>query len=167
MGTKRHVRPKPASRTNDVLGQSRAEIAIPPKWQKHYTRLMQLHDQLLNRRENLAKDALEEQPTFSSHMADAASDAFDRDFALGLLSSEQDALYEVEQALQRIRTDSFGICELTGKPIERARLDAIPWTRFRVEAGKQLEQEGAIKRPHLGPRDSIVREEPGAEPEED
>jgi DnaK suppressor protein len=45
---------------------------------------------------------------------------------------------------------TYGTCELTGKPIPRARLDAIPWTRFTVEAQSQLERDGALRQKRLG-----------------
>src|SRR5437667_415062 len=82
-------------------------------------------------------------PPFSTHMADAATDTYDRDFALSMLSCEQDSLYEIDEALDRIRDGTYGVCELTGKKIEPQRLEAIPWTRFTAEAEKQLEKQGA------------------------
>jgi RNA polymerase-binding transcription factor DksA len=83
-------------------------------------------------------------------MADSGTDNFDRDFALSLLSSDQDAVYEIEEALKRIEKDTYGVCELTGKPIPRQRLEAIPWTRFTVEAQAQLERDGALRQRRLG-----------------
>jgi DnaK suppressor protein len=67
------------------------------------------------------------------HQADAGSDAYDRDFALNLLTQEQDALYEIEEALKRVDSGTYGICEMSGKPIPQARLEAIPFARFTVE----------------------------------
>jgi RNA polymerase-binding transcription factor DksA len=153
------VRRKKAA-TEDVVGQVQAEFSVRPKWRSHYKRLTSLRDQLLSRQGTLNKDALEEQPTFSTHMADAATDTYDRDFALGMLSSDQDALYEIEEAINRIRDGSYGICELTGKTIEPKRLEVIPWTRFTAAAEKQLEKDGAVKRARLGPRDTVGRVEP-------
>lgn len=92
-------------------------------------------------------------------MADAGTDTFDRDFALGMLSSEQDALYEIDEALNRIREGTYGMCGLTGKPIEPARLEAIPWTRFSAAAEKQLEREGVLKKARLGPRETVAKTE--------
>ena len=83
-------------------------------------------------------------------MADSGTDNFDRDFALSLLSSDQDAIYEIEEALKRIEKDTYGTCELTGKPIPKARLEAIPWARFTVQAQAQLEREGALRQRRLG-----------------
>jgi RNA polymerase-binding transcription factor DksA len=88
-------------------------------------------------------------------MADAGTDAYDQDFALGMLSSEQDAAYEIEAALDRIRSGNYGVCELTRKPISPGRLEAIPWTRFSAEAENQLERDKAVKRRGVGPRGSF------------
>src|SRR2546422_11185750 len=111
---KRH---KPMAATRDVLGTAAPGPPVKPKWRPHYKRLTALREALLHRQGDLTKDALEEHPTFSSHMADAGTDHYDRDFALGMLSSEQGALYQIEQALDRIRNGAYGTCELTGKTI--------------------------------------------------
>lgn len=118
---------------------------INPKWAKYYKHLLELREQLLKQMDGLAKESAQEIQTFSVHMADSGTDNFDRDFALSLLSSDQDALYEIEAALSRIEKGTYGICELTGKPIPKARLDAIPWARYTVEAQAQLEREGALR----------------------
>ena len=98
----------------------------------------------------LAKESAEEMAGYSLHMADSGTDNFDRDFALSLLSSDQDAIYEIEEALKRIEKNTYGICELTGKTDSPSRLEAIPWTRFTVEAQAQLEREGALRQRRLG-----------------
>ena len=73
-------------------------------------------------------------------------DAYDRDFALSLLSQEQDALYEIDQALKRIELGTYGVCEMSGKPIPHARLEAIPFARFTVECQSQLEKQNKASR---------------------
>ena len=123
---------------------------IKAEWQKYYNRLLELREQLLHQMNGLAKDSAQEMPGYSLHMADSGTDNFDRDFALSLLSSDQDAVYEIEEALKRIEKKTYGVCELTGKPIPRARLEAIPWTRFTVNAQAQLEKEGALRQRRLG-----------------
>ena len=118
---------------------------------------MDLREHMLRRQADLEQAALQEQPKFSMHMADAGTDSFDRDFALGMLSSEQDALYQIEQALDRIRSGTYGRCELTGKPIEEDRLAAVPWTRFSAAAERQLESQGVDIRSRLGPRETVAK----------
>jgi RNA polymerase-binding transcription factor DksA len=130
---------------------------VPQKWKAYYRRLNEMRDYLLDSKSDLVKDATEEQPAFSLHMADAGTDSFDRDLALSRISSEQDAVYEIDEALMRIRRGTYGVCELTGKPIERRRLEAIPWTRFSAKAEEQLEREGEIRRAKLGPRQPVAR----------
>jgi len=123
---------------------------VKPEWQKYYLHLIELREQLLHQMNGLAKESAQELPGYSLHMADSGTDNFDRDFALSLLSSDQDAVYEIEEALKRIEKKTYGVCELTGKNIPRARLEAIPWTRFTVEAQAQLEREGALRQRRLG-----------------
>jgi DnaK suppressor protein len=63
-----------------------------------------------------------------------------------LLSQEQDALYEIDQALKRIDLGTYGVCEMSGKAIPRARLEAIPFARFTVECQSQLEKQSKASR---------------------
>jgi RNA polymerase-binding transcription factor DksA len=128
---------------------------IKGEWQKYYQNLLELHARLRDQMSGLAKESQSEMESYSLHMGDSGTDNFDRDFALSLLSSDQDALYEIEEALKRIEKSTYGVCELTGKPIPRARLDAIPWARFTVEAQTQLEKEGALKQRRLGQLGSV------------
>ena len=143
--------------TAAILGQpvSKSRAAVTAKkikleWQKYYNRLLELREQLLRQMNGLAKESAEEMPGYSLHMADSGTDNFDRDFALSLLSSDQDAVYEIEEALKRIEKKTYGVCELTGKTIPKARLEAIPWTRFTVESQAQLEREGALRSRRIG-----------------
>ena len=128
---------------------------IKPEWQGYYNCLLELREQLLNQMSGLAKESAQEMAGYSLHMADSGTDNFDRDFALSLLSADQDSVYEIEEALKRIEKKTFGICELTNKTIPKARLEAIPWTRFTVEAQAQLEKEGALRQRRLGQLGSV------------
>jgi DnaK suppressor protein len=128
---------------------------VKAEWQKYYNRLMELREQLLAQMNGLAKESAQEMAGYSLHMADSGTDNFDRDFALSLLSADQDSVYEIEEALKRIEKKTYGICELTGKAIPKARLEAIPWTRFTVEAQAQLERDGALRQRRLGQLGSV------------
>ena len=128
---------------------------VKPEWQKFCLHLLELREQLTKQMNGLAAESAQEMAGYSLHMADSGTDNFDRDFALSLLSSDQDAVYEIEEALKRIERKTYGICELTAKAIPRARLEAIPWTRFTVEAQAQLEREGALRSRRLGQLGSI------------
>lgn len=129
--------------------------SVKAEWVKYYKNLLELRERLLSQMSGLAKESAEEMATYSLHMADSGTDNFDRDFALSLLSSDQDAIYEIEEALKRIEKNTYGVCELTGKVIPKARLDAIPWTRFTVEAQAQLERDGALRQRRLGALGSV------------
>ena len=109
-----------------------------------------------------------EASAFGMHQADAGSDAYDRDFALSLLSQEQDALYEIDQALKRIELGTYGVCEMSGKPISHARLEAIPFARFTVECQSQLEKQNKASRVRQSVTSLFgLTDEEGAEGEEE
>ncbi|MDB6066398.1 MAG: yocK [Pedosphaera sp.] len=141
--------------TGDPSKKSNGQIKVKAEWTKYYNNLLELREQLLKQMSGLAKESAQEMAGYSLHMADSGTDNFDRDFALSLLSSDQDAIYEIEEALKRIEKNTYGTCELTGKIIPKARLEAIPWTRFTVQAQAQLEREGALRQRRLGALGSV------------
>jgi RNA polymerase-binding transcription factor DksA len=109
-----------------------------------------------------------EASAFGMHQADAGSDAYDRGFALSLLSQEQDALYEIEEALKRVDAGTYGICEMSGKPIPHARLEAIPFARFTVECQTQIEKQKKAMRLRQPVKSLFgLTDEEGGEGEED
>lgn len=145
--------------TRDVLGLVRPAVAdrIESQWRGYYNTLMEWRERLINRRGELVRDASEERPAFSLHMADAGTDQFDRDFALSMAASEQNLLYEIEQAINRIQSGTYGTCELTGKSIESERLKAIPWARFSADAEQQLEKDGVVYRARFAPLEALSK----------
>ena len=148
-----------AASLSDILGfdPNKAKLApaedidagdVPEKFRRYYRLLVELRNHVLDSlghhsEETLKRSAKEDAGDLSGygqHMADAGTDTFDRDFALSLVSSEQEALSEVEAAIKRIRQGTYGICELTGKPIGKDRLLVVPFTRYSAEAQKELEK---------------------------
>jgi RNA polymerase-binding transcription factor DksA len=103
--------------------------------------------------ENLNKSQREASGDLSNygmHMADQGTDNFDREFALNLVSNEQNVLYEIDEALQRIENRTFGLCEQTGLPIEKERLKVLPYTRLSLVAQEELERKNKRRRPFNG-----------------
>jgi len=97
--------------------------------------------------ETLRKSRLDASGDLSSmpiHMADLGTDNFQQEFSLGLMDSERRLLVEIDDALRRIEAGTYGICEGTGKPIAKARLEAQPWARYSVEYAKMIE-EGRVR----------------------
>jgi len=137
---------RPIAKANAPVEQKK----VKPEWQGYYNHLLELREQLVRQMSGLAEESAQELAGYSLHMADSGTDNFDRDFALSLLSSDQDAIYEIEEAIKRIERKTYGVCELTNQVIPKARLEAIPWTRFTVEAQAQLERDGALKSRRLG-----------------
>jgi RNA polymerase-binding transcription factor DksA len=134
----------------DILGGPDLNGRPPRKWAEHHAELVRLRDYLTGKRQSHTDNGRAEPSTSGEHMADAASDSYDRDRELAMASSDQSMLYEVNDALSRITNGSYGLCEITGEPIEPSRLKALPWTRFSAEAQAELEARGATSRARLG-----------------
>lgn len=75
------------------------------------------------------------------HLADASSDNEMQERMHGLLESERDMVEEINAALERIEEGTYGVCEATGKPIPKQRLEFIPWTRYTIEAEREREKQ--------------------------
>ena len=140
---------KPELASSDI---EEGDDKIPLFLRKQKSKLLHLRDSLLDSMMGVSRDTLRsraegsEASAFGMHQADAGSDAYDRDFALSLLSQEQDALYEIEEALKRVDAGTYGVCEMSGKPIPHARLEAIPFARFTVECQTQIEKQKKAQR---------------------
>src|ERR1017187_7705072 len=115
--------------TINILG-AHPKRKINPFWKQNFLRLLDLRQALQARQSRPAEEAKDPLPCFSEHMGDAGTDQYAQDFGLSMLSSDQNALNQIEMALDRLRNGTYGICELTGEPIEPERLEAIPWARF-------------------------------------
>lgn len=143
---------KPAAAAKPVAKTPPKPVKLTPFLKQQKQRLMTLRDSILDSMAGVAKDTLRARPegseasAFGMHQADAGSDAYDKDFALSLLSQEQDALYEIEEALKRIDNGTYGICEMSGKPIPHPRLEALPFARFTVECQADIEKNRRFQR---------------------
>ncbi len=150
-GEKKHAPPAPSA-ARPANGAPAKPVKLTSFHLKQKDRLLQLRDSLLDAMAGVAKDNLRsraegsEASAFGMHQADAGSDAYDRDFALSLLSQEQDALYEIEEALKRLELGTYGVCEMSGKAIAQPRLEALPFARYTVECQSQLEKQNRVSR---------------------
>src|SRR5580765_6580767 len=165
---------KQITTTQAILGANHRQKKLDPFVKGQKDKLLQLRDAMVDSMAGVAKDNLRsraegsEASAFGMHQADAGSDAYDRDFALSLLSQEQDALYEIDQALKRIELGTYGKCEMSGKSIPHARLEAIPFARFTVECQSQLEKQNKASRVRQSVTSLFgLTEEDGAEAEEE
>ncbi|MFC1708582.1 TraR/DksA family transcriptional regulator [Candidatus Omnitrophota bacterium] len=87
------------------------------------------------------KDASGDISGYSYHMADVATDNYDREFSLGLASNERDILYEIDAALQKVEDGSFGICEECEKSISKTRLKAVPYAKMCIKCQEAKEKQ--------------------------
>lgn len=74
------------------------------------------------------------------HIAEQGSDAYDQSLALDIAAQDRKLIKEIDDALKRIEDGTYGVCELTGKPIKPERLEELPWARYSIEAARELER---------------------------
>ena len=82
------------------------------------------------------------------HMADIGTDNYEHEFTLGLVESERKLLREIDRALEKIITRTYGVCEGTQKPINTERLEAKPWARYSIEYARLMEKGLAKPKNH-------------------
>ena len=85
------------------------------------------------------RDAAGDLSGYSLHIADSATDSYDREFSLGLATNAQKILYEIDEALKRVDEKTFGDCLTCTKPVNRRRLTAIPYARLCIECQSKEE----------------------------
>jgi RNA polymerase-binding protein DksA len=150
--TPRHepVRLPPAPVTTDAkpkrnrAGLSQRELA------EFRDLLLAKRRELLGDMSSMEREALRSQGSNLSnlpvHMADMGTDNYEQEFTLGLVEKDRILLREINAALAKIQDGTYGLCEGTGQPISKARLEAQPWARYSIEYARMLEK-GLVRRP--------------------
>ena len=123
----------------------RDEKKVPQEWNGYYNDLMDLRASLkgalgIRSSETLGASARESSGELSLNSSDAGTETFNRDVALSMVASEQEALEEIEDAIDRIFDGTYGVCQETGKPIKKNRLKVVPFTRFSLEGQNLYEK---------------------------
>lgn len=112
--------------------------------------LVEMREELICEYKKLSQDARDERnsdapgghSTSSLHLADAASDDYDRSLSFDLASNEMEIVSEIEHALRKIEEGTFGVCEGSGKAIPKARLEALPYVRYTKDYQEEIEKNG-------------------------
>ncbi|GAB5521133.1 MAG: TraR/DksA C4-type zinc finger protein [Rhodothermales bacterium] len=81
-----------------------------------------------------AREQAENDTAYSFHMADAGTDAMEREKLYMMIARQQKFIGYLDRALDRIENKTYGICKVTGKPIAKERLEAVPHTEISIEA---------------------------------
>lgn len=111
--------------------------------------LLKKKDALAKGIEHIARDALKtsqreaagDLSAYSLHMADMATDNYDREFSLGLADNEQKIMRRIDEALEKISEGTFGLCELCEKKISKVRLKAVPYAELCVPCQEKQEKK--------------------------
>jgi len=115
-------------------------------------KLFNLKDDILKQIRDISEDTLMKSQKdisgdisgYSIHIADVATDNYERDFNLGLVSNERKIVMAIDDALKRIEEKAYGVCEDCKKPIAKSRLEAIPYARRCRKCKEKLEKENKV-----------------------
>jgi RNA polymerase-binding protein DksA len=141
-------RKKVARKIAEKKSKKTAKSVFSKKDLKKFKQLLvKLREKTVDEMENITKDTLKTSQREASgdlsgytlHMADVATDHYDREFSLGIASAEQRIIYQIDEALKRIEDGSYGLCLACEEPISRKRLTAVPFTRYCIECQKKEE----------------------------
>ena len=114
--------------------------------------LLKLREELVEQIEDTSEDTLMKSQKdvsgdisgYGLHMADVATDNYDRDFNLNLVSNEKRLLFEIDEAIKRVENKTYGVCLSCNRYISKSRLKAIPYARYCTKCKRRLEQENKI-----------------------
>ena len=83
---------------------------------------------------------------YTVHMADMAADTYERELSMNIVTSEQELLYQIDDALKRLDDGTFGLCQQCSQPITMSRLKAVPYASMCITCQRTKEQQHKNKR---------------------
>lgn len=112
-------------------------------------KLFNLKDQVLRQIRDISEDTLMKSQKdmsgdmsgYGLHLADVATDNYERDFNLKLVSNERRIVMDIDAALKRIEDKTYGVCEMCKKHIVKTRLKALPHAKYCCKCKEKLEKE--------------------------
>lgn len=118
------------------MSLKKAEVA------KFKKRLEELRAQLVHSLQGTTAEVKtpEEATGYSQHQADQGTDDFDRTISLEVTSREYGILRQIDRALEKITEETYGVCDITGEDIPKARLEAVPYATMTVKAQEKIEK---------------------------
>lgn len=145
------MKPRPRKKKAKAIKRKkivRKAVVFSKKGLKKFKQLLiKLREKTVDEMESITKDTLKTSQREASgdlsgytlHMADVATDHYDREFSLGIAGVEQRVVYQIDEALKRIEDSSYGLCLTCEKPISKKRLTAVPFAKYCIECQKQEE----------------------------
>lgn len=112
---------------------------------QYRTLLLVKRAEILGDMSSMSREALQDSANLSHmpiHMADVGSDNYEQELMLGLVESERKIVQEINSALERVQLGTYGICQSSGKPINKERLAAKPWAKYCIEVAREMERNG-------------------------
>lgn len=107
-------------------------------------RLLRHKDEILEMYKQDLKAGMETSDEGSDDLVDRANNAYHREFLFSLSDGERTALLRIEEALERLENDRYGVCIACEEPIGAPRLEAVPWARYCIDC-QELAERGMLE----------------------
>ena len=122
--------------------------AAPPEaatgdYEDERRRLMLQKQEIISMYQQDVRAGQESADDGTEDIVDRANNSYNRELMFSLSDSERQMLFQVEDALRRIDAGAYGRCSNCGQPIHKARLQAVPWTRFCINC-QELAEKGLL-----------------------
>ncbi|MGQ9672921.1 MAG: TraR/DksA family transcriptional regulator [Candidatus Aminicenantales bacterium] len=103
--------------------------------------LLQEKEKIVKKLSQFYTESKEVEPDIAQDVVDKAETSYTKEFLLSLSHAEREQLRLIDEALRRLETPDFGVCQLCGQKIGKKRLDALPWTPYCINCQQKKEEE--------------------------
>jgi len=103
--------------------------------------LLERKERIIRKLSEFINESKEVETNVAKDIVDKAENSYTKEFLLSLSDTERDQLMLIDEALRRLDTDDFGLCQLCSREISRKRLDALPWTPTCINCQEKAEKE--------------------------
>jgi DnaK suppressor protein len=103
--------------------------------------LLEQKEKILRKLSQFRNESLEVETDIAQDIVDKAETSYTKEFLLSLSDAEREQLALIDEALKRLETKEFGICQMCQRPIGKKRLSALPWTPYCIDCQQKKEQE--------------------------
>lgn len=102
--------------------------------------LLEQKEKIVKKLSQLSNESKEVEADIAQDLVDKAESSYTKEFLLSLSDAEREQLRLIDDALHRLPTKEFGICQMCAKEIGKKRLTALPWTPYCIDCQQKIEE---------------------------
>jgi DnaK suppressor protein len=110
--------------------------------QAYQKTLLEQKEKIVRKLSQLTNESKEVETDIAQDLVDKAESSYTKEFLLSLSDAEREQLRLIDDALRRLPSKEFGICQMCAKPIGKKRLATLPWTPYCIDCQQKKEESG-------------------------